>query len=135
MTGMGRAAAVALRGQCILVVEDEYMIAEEIAEVLLEAGADMLGPVPRVSEAVDLIASGGRINGAVLDVNLFNELIWPVVDMLLPRAVPLLLATGYDVGAIPRAYAHLPRREKPVTGQELVRALAEVLALQHPVDD
>ena len=129
MTGAKPAAS--LRGQCILVVEDEYMIAEEIAVLLREAGADMIGPAPRVDEAVRLIAAGDRIDGAVLDVNLFNEPVWPVVDMLLPRAVPLLLATGYDVSAIPSAYSHIPRREKPLTGQDLVRALAEVLAPAH----
>ena len=71
---------------------------------------------------------GNQIDGALLDVNLGNEAIWPVVDALLARHVPLVLATGYDASAIPPAYAGLPRCEKPATGQELVRALARTLA-------
>jgi hypothetical protein len=39
-------------------------------------------------------------------------------------------ATGYDAGAIPKAYAHLPRYEKPVAGRDLALALAHALAPQ-----
>ena len=88
----------------------------------------MLGPVPRVSDAMQLVAAEGRIDCALLDVNLSNEAIWPVAGALLARGVPFVLTTGYDASAIPPAYAHLPRCEKPVGGQEIMRMLAWVLA-------
>jgi len=119
-----------LQGRRVLMVEDEYMIAEEIASVLGDAGADVLGPVPSVNDAMRLVAAEDRMDCALLDVNLGNETIWPVVDALLARGVPLVLATGYDAGAIPKAYAHLPHCEKPASGQDLARALARVLASQ-----
>ena len=118
----------ALRDRRILVVEDEYMIAQEIVGVLADAGAEILGPVPRLAAATQLIASENRIDGALLDVNLGNDAIWPAVDALLARHIPLVLATGYDASAIPPAYAHLPRCEKPISGQDLAHALAQVLA-------
>ena len=126
---MARAPAMqdALQGRRILVVEDEYMIAEDIAGELADAGAEPLGPVPSVASALRLIAAESRIDGALLDVNLRNEAIWPVVDMLLQRGVPLVLATGYDASAIPPAYLHLPRCEKPVSGRDLAHALARML--------
>lgn len=117
-----------LRNRRILVAEDEYMIAQEIVSVLADAGAEVLGPVPRLAAAVQLVASKDRIDGALLDVNLGNEAIWPVVDALLARRVPLVLATGYDARAIPQAYANLPRCEKPASGQDLVKVLARALA-------
>jgi len=117
----------ALQGRRILVAEDEYMIAEEIAEILGEAGAEVLGPVPSISHAMHLITAEDRISGALLDLNLGKEVIWPVVDMLLARGVPLVLATGYDASAIPPTYLHLPRCEKPASGQALTRALAQAL--------
>ena len=132
MTGTAPAVQATLQGRRVLVAEDEYMIAEEIAEALSDTGADTLGPVPSVGDAMRLIAAEDRIDGALLDVNLGNEAVWPAVDMLLGRGVPLVLATGYDAGAIPEAYAHLPRCEKPASGQDLARALARVLALQIP---
>ena len=124
---MTEAPIAALRGRRILVAEDEYMIAREIAEALSGAGAETLGPVPRLGEAMRLVAAERRLDGALLDVTLGREAVWPVVDALLARGVPLVLATGYDAGAIPPAYAHLPRCEKPTTGQSLLRALARAL--------
>lgn len=130
MTGTGTAMQAALRGRRVLVAEDEYMIAEEIASVLGDAGADVLGPVSNVGDALRLLADEDRIDCALLDVNLRNEVVWPVVDALLARSVPLVLATGYDASAIPRAYAHLPRCEKPATGRDITHALARLLASQ-----
>ncbi len=116
-----------LRSRRILVAEDEYMIAEEIAGELSDAGVETLGPAPNVEDAARPIATEGRIGGALLDLNLNNQAIWPVVDLLLARGVPLLLATGYDASAIPPPYLHLPRCEKPASGQDLARALARIL--------
>ena len=52
------------------------------------------------------------------------------MDMLLAHGVPVVLATGYDVSALPQAYAHLPRCEKPATGHDLTRALARAMLMQ-----
>ncbi len=130
MSGQALAAKslAALASRRVLVAEDEYTIAEEIATVLGDAGAEVLGPVPGVADALRLLAAEGRIDDALLDVNLGGEAVWPVVDALLLRGVPVVLASGYDAGAIPAAYAGLPRCEKPATGQDLARALDRVLA-------
>ena len=96
--------------------------------MLGDAGAEVLGPVPGVADAFRLLAAESQIDGALLDVNLGCEAVLPVVDALLARDVPLVLASGYDAGAIPQAYVRLPRCEKPVTGYDLARTLARVLA-------
>ncbi|MGI4802192.1 MAG: response regulator [Janthinobacterium lividum] len=116
-----------LRGRRILVVEDEYMIAQEIADELWTVGAETLGPVARIDDALGLIEIEETIDAALLDVNLGSAAVWPVVDSLLAYRVPVVLATGYDASAIPAAYAHLPRCEKPMAASDLVRALAQVL--------
>ena len=107
----------------ILVVEDDYMTAEEIAEVLSNAGAHVLGPVPSLDDALRLVAAERRIDGAVLDVYVRQEAVWPVVDVLLARSVPVVFATSYDTSVIPHAYAHLPFCQKPTSGRDLARAL------------
>jgi CheY-like chemotaxis protein len=132
MTGTASITRDTLQGRRVLVAEDEYMIAEEVAGELSDAGAETLGPVSSVSDAVRLIAAEDRIDGALLDVNLGHEAVWPVVEVLLARGVPLVLATGYDASAIPQAYAHLPRCEKPASGRDLTRVLAQVLVPRLP---
>ena len=105
--------APVLKGYHVLVVEDEYVIAHEITEVLLEAGAKTIGPAPSIKDALRLIAANDRIDCALLDVNLRGKAIWPVVEMLLARKIPLVLSTAYSASALPQVYAHLPRCEKP----------------------
>jgi DNA-binding response OmpR family regulator len=117
-----------LDGKRILVAEDEYLIATDMVGSLAGVGAVVLGPAPTVEEAAQLAAAPGAApDAALLDVNLSGQMIWPVVEALAARGVPVLLATGYDSDAIPRAYAHLPRCEKPVDMQVLLRRLRSCL--------
>lgn len=121
------ASSSVLHGCHVLVVEDEYMIAQSIAELLSDAGVEVVGPVPSLREALRLVAAEERIDCAMLDVNLNGELSWPLVDVLLARGVPLMLSTGYSANSIPEAYASLPRCEKPARGRDLTRTLAQLL--------
>ncbi|MBV9783442.1 MAG: response regulator [Acidisphaera sp.] len=112
-----------LAGRRVLVVENEYLIAEALREALEDAGAGVLGPVPDVAAALNLLAAGAAPDGAVLDVNLGDEMAWPVADALLARGVPFVLATGYDASVIPARYAGVRRCEKPADLDEIARAL------------
>ena len=82
----------------------------------------MLGPVPTVAEALELLSQGPAPNFAVLDVNLQGEKVYPVADALRDQGIPFLFATGYDAQAIPPAYADVPRAEKPLEVRELTQA-------------
>ena len=120
--------AGALRGRHVLVAEDEYFLADEVAEALGAAGAEVVGPVSRVSEALELARGGERLDAAVLDVNLGGEMIWPVAEALAARGVPVVLATGYDAGVIPPRHAGLPRCEKPLDAKAVALALARAIS-------
>ncbi|MFO1081351.1 MAG: response regulator [Reyranellaceae bacterium] len=114
-----------LDGRRLLVVEDDYIIAIELARSLEELGAEVLGPVGTVRAALGLVAKNReRLDGAVLDVNLGSELAYPIADALAERAIPFVFATGYDEFVIPAAYAGAPRCEKPVDNAALARVLA-----------
>lgn len=116
-----------LEGRRILVVEDEYFLADDVRDALTEAGAEVLGPVPSVEEASALIAREERIDAAVLDVNLRGELVFPVADALRERGVPFAFATGYDRWAIPDRFADALRVEKPLQARCIADALGPLL--------
>lgn len=117
-----------LKGRRVLVAEDEFFIADEVVQVLEGEGAVVIGPAPTVGHVLALMKSEERIDGAVLDVNLNGEMVWPAVAALLARGVPVLLATGYDAAVVPADYAHLPRCAKPVAMADLTRALTRGMA-------
>jgi DNA-binding response OmpR family regulator len=116
----------ALKGVRVLVVEDEYFVAILIEEILEKAGCIVMGPVPRLSEALDAV-DHDDYDAAVLDVNLAGELINPVADALSERNVPFMFVTGYGANALPREYAQRPHICKPFRMAELLGALSNIL--------
>lgn len=108
-------------GRSGLVVEDEYLIADDLAQNLEGAGVKVLGPVPTVAKALSVIEGQSEIDVAVLDAKLDGELSWPVADAVAKRAVPILFFTGYDSHHFPSRLQHVARLGKPIDTAELVR--------------
>jgi len=121
-------ASQTLQGCRILIVEDEFLLAEDIAHVLDDAGATVLGPVPSVLDALELIAAEKRIDFAVLDVNLHGEMVFPVADALAERSVPFAFATGYDEWSLPERFFMVPRLEKPFRPERLSHKLEPLIS-------
>ena len=116
-----------LKGFRLLVVEDEYLVAADLTASLESLGAEVIGPAASVEEALSLLdTNGGRLDGAVLDINLQNERVYPVADVLTARGIPFVFTTGYDAAAVPTAYAWAPRCEKPVDKTQLIWWLSNV---------
>jgi hypothetical protein len=85
----------------------------------------VVGPVGSVDEALTLVKrEADRLDGAVLDINLRDEHVFPVADLLTERGVPFIFTTGYDGVALPKRYASAPRCEKPVDKMQLLRSLS-----------
>ncbi len=116
-----------LSGRRVLVVEDEFFVADDLVQALTRLGAEVLGPVPTRDEALDLLAAAEPIDLAVLDINLEDEAVYPVADLLSEQGVPFLFATGYSRALVPAQYQHVPRWEKPFDPQALVQALPRLL--------
>ena len=112
-----------LTGQSVLLVEDDFFIAADMACQLVAGGAKVIGPVASVDAAIRLIEQTDSIDGAIVDVNLQGVMSWPVVDALLQRGVPFVFTTGYDKASIPVRYAEIVRCEKPVGLDKIISAL------------
>jgi CheY-like chemotaxis protein len=106
----------------VLVVEDEYFVAQQIARAFRELGAQVLGPVP-TSEAAIAIAREKQVDAAVLDIHLREGTAYPVADLLSRKGVPFLFATGYDPATIPEEYAQVRVYEKPLEPSVLAQTL------------
>ncbi|MCO6050382.1 response regulator [Mesorhizobium sp. RP14(2022)] len=116
-----------LRGRRILVIEDEYMLADDLRRAFEEQGSTVVGPVGNVGDALRKIAIETEIDAAVLDLNLGGELAFSVADALVARGVPLVITTGYSERDIPERLAEIKRCEKPVDPDNIVKALAGTL--------
>ena len=98
----------------ILVVEDEYLLADDLRGILGQAGATVAGPFATVAQAADWLAQGGTVDFALLDINLGGTLIFDLVETLRAGATPIAFLTGYSHSAIPAAYADIPVLDKAV---------------------
>ena len=109
-------------GQRILVVEDEWLIAEATQAVLTESGYVVVGPVPSVGEALALIASQ-PIDAAVLDVQLVREMSFPIAEALIERQVPFLFLSGFTLADLPERFRVFTLLRKPAGADMLVAQL------------
>ena len=124
MTGSAKSGPLSRRR--VLVVEDEYFLAEDMAEALQKLGAEVVGPVPTRDKALALLAAE-PVDAAVLDINLKGEMVFPVAQALTEQGIPFVFATGYDQTAIPAEYQDTPRWEKPFDPEAFAEALPEIV--------
>jgi DNA-binding response OmpR family regulator len=110
----------------ILIVEDDYLIAVLLTEVIETAGWQVVGPVGHLSEALDAAASE-KFDAAVLDVNLGGEAVYPVAEVLDGRRVPFAFLTGYGSETLNRPFCERPRLGKPFKTQELIGTLKRLV--------
>jgi DNA-binding response OmpR family regulator len=116
-----------LTGCRILVVEDEYFLADDLKRELTTLGAEVVGPVGDLEEAAKILGQDGSIDAAILDVNLRNELIFPLARTLRTRNVPFIFTTGYDRSSIEAEFEDINLCEKPLDIAALARELVELI--------
>lgn len=115
-----------LAGRRVLVVEDEALVAMLVEDTLVEAGAEIAGPVATAAEALSLLGVA-LPDAAVVDVNLGDHTSEPVTEALTARNVPFLVATGYGSAASPMLPPGSAVIAKPFELSALVRRLAALL--------
>ena len=110
----GKPCSSSLRGSRVLVVEDDYLLAQDLGEQLQSWGAEVMGPAATVAGALALLEAGPAPVEAILDIRLGDGWVYPVADVLRARGIPFVFATGCDAWVIPDDYADVPLTEKPV---------------------
>lgn len=111
--------AAPLSGRRILVLEDNFLLAEVLSDLLEDNGCVLVGPAPRVQSALRLCDAS--LDGALLDINLGRETCFAVADRLVERGVPFIFLSGYtDADAVPDRFRSVPRLTKPYDRQQIV---------------
>src|ERR1700757_2183399 len=122
------AEAVSLNGLRLLVVEDETLVAMML-EVMLDAmGCVVVGVAGTLSRGLALADNESvPLDGAILDVNLGGEKVYPVAARLAEREGPFIFCTGYGLAGLAADFAHVPTLAKPYQARDLEVLLSSVL--------
>src|SRR6266702_6442573 len=108
----------------ILVLEDNYLTADSLCELVRDCGYDVAGAVGHVESAFEFL-QGREIDGAIVDINLHGDLSFPVCHELQRRNVPFFFLSGYDGSVIPDAFRKSRLLSKPIDQGDLRTALAD----------
>jgi DNA-binding LytR/AlgR family response regulator len=108
-------------------VEDEPLLALELAEILKEVGCEAVGPAGTPEGALRLI-DAVRLDGAFLDANLRGHPVGEVAAALTRHGVPFAFVTGYGRESLPAAFQAVTMLNKPCRPEELVEQAAKLVA-------
>jgi len=122
-----------LNGLRLLVVEDEAMIAMMLEDMLDTFGCVVVDVAGTLSRGLDLAANETlNLDGAILDVNLGGETVYPVAERLAARGVPFIFCTGYGLKGLCANFAHVPTLAKPYLREDLETMLRTVMIESGP---
>lgn len=110
----------------ILVVEDEWLIALDISNLIEEHGHAVVGPARDVTGALKLIGAN-TIDAAFLDISLGSEKSFPIAERLYSINVPLTFVSAYTEKEIPLNFRDYDLLSKPLTDVLLYRQLLKML--------
>lgn len=113
-------------GLSILIVEDDWLIADAIARQVDALGGWTVGPVASVAEAMVLL-NRAPLNLAVLDINLGREASYPIADALKERDTPFIFVTADDRSILPARFASCPVLSKPPNLAELREQIRRII--------
>jgi two-component sensor histidine kinase/DNA-binding response OmpR family regulator len=115
----------------LLLVEDELVVGMFMQELLESMGYRPTDPIGRLSDAI-AAATRERFDGAVLDMNLNGEIVYPLAELLAEQNVPFVFVTGYAPRSVDPRFTSVPILQKPVLEDDLVELLQTLLAAPPP---
>lgn len=116
----------ALTGKRVLIVEDRYLLADDMKRSLAEDGATILGPVFDLDTATELVRSGPT-DLALLDIDLRGQMVFRLAETLDSLGIPFIFATGLAHEMLPARWAGRPFAAKPISAKRLRAMVHELL--------
>lgn len=111
------------KGLRLLIAEDTAVVAAELERILGGWGCELVGPFMTLSSALQAARERSDLDGALLDINLQGETVYPVADELQKRGVPFIFLTGYARESLDDRFRNAPTLEKPFGLRELHAAI------------
>jgi len=112
----------------LLVVEDQFLIAKDLEEMLLTLGARKVKLEMNIGAAL-ISLQDEQPDIALLDYKLGAGTVEPLADALQARNIPFIFITGYnDSQAITARFRNVPLVRKPIDFDSVSAALRAALA-------
>src|SRR5690349_9600693 len=96
----------------ILVVEDEALIALDLADAIEAADGEVAGPAKSVAEAIRVLEDD-EIDGAILDRTLLDGKATPIAVMLIERSIPFIFYSGSSPDTLREEFPSVKSFRKP----------------------
>jgi len=118
--------------QRVLLVEDNYLVASMLENMLLDFGWQVVGPVPSVNEGLEL-AQSEPLTGAILDINILGGTSAPIAEVLRRRRLPFIFITGYaSPHVLPEPLVNAPKLIKPIDNNLLINTVHQEFTPSQP---
>jgi DNA-binding response OmpR family regulator len=113
--------------QRVLIVEDEFIIADEIAAIVGDAGYAIVGPVGSVESAEAALATPPAPHFAIVDANLRGGSSARIAARLRELGVPFCVCTGYRLNDLKPTFGDVALLQKPVDPRTLLAVIRAAL--------
>jgi DNA-binding response OmpR family regulator len=116
----------ALRDRRILVVEDDFFLAEHVAEILRSAGASVVGPYSNITDALENLDKYVALDAAVMDIGLTDGESFPLAEAFQLTKLPFVFLTGREKASLPPGFDRSHHILKPFREEDLIATVAAI---------
>ena len=116
-----------LTGRKVLVVEDDFLIADDFATTLREVGAEVIGPADSLPLAMRIAHACDGLDCALLDIDLQGVAVFPLAAELRRAGIRMIFLTGLRCDSIPAEFADILCISKPTVAGRIVEELTALL--------
>ena len=110
-----------LSGREILIVDDEPLLAHDLADHVQSCGATVVGPFHTLADAFGATAVRDRpADCALLDIEIGRDLVWPLADALRAKGISIVFISAHcGTDAVDQRFRDIPCLSKPVDHSRL----------------
>ena len=114
------------------IVEDDLLIAMELAEIIEEMGCTVVGPVGQLTRALAQ-ADSSALDAALLELDLHGQSSEKVATLLSERGIPFAFVTAYSAALDTTVFDRRPVVRKPFHREDIQDVVRMLLPGRMPV--